>query len=122
MICVASLAGQAAQAQPCAFCDRAIILSNKQTDCVERRLGNYLQATGDPVVVSVAGCGERASDGDRLEPPPSIASRNAGSPKSARPEAKMAYVLSRADAQCLYRKLRDRSHRSGAFELDFNSC
>ncbi len=119
LLVVSARAGE----RQCRFCDHEIRLSPADADCLERRMPEYLETRLDFVIVSTAECDRTLQDNTRIEDLPSIASGRIRAPSRMRVGVgKRAFLLSRFDARCLYRRLQARQNRTHEFETDLSSC
>lgn len=117
VIAVSSRA-QAAPGVRCPTCDREVIVSWEGAKCLQRKLPALLGRLHDPILVSIANCGKASTDHRRQEPVPNPRSGRRISSSGVR----MVYLLTRADAQCLYSRLRATVAKTSVVRVDLSKC
>jgi hypothetical protein len=117
-VATAPLVAQAIAATPCATCTRDVALSRNEIQCVIERLNKQLSTAVDPVVVATAGCGKKIADGTRLE---SVRQARKSASKGAN-GAGGPYLITKSDAQCLLRKLRQIDPKAREVKVDLRQC
>lgn len=105
-------------AAPCATCNREVSITRGEVQCVIERLNKQLNSSADPIVVATIGCGKKVNDGTRLE------SVRQGRSASSRSGAKIGgpYLVTKSDAQCLLRKLKESQVKSRELTIDLRQC
>lgn len=111
-------AAHAAGPPSCATCAKEVSLSKAEVQCVLDRVGKQLSSALDPVVVATTGCSGKVRDGTRLEAVRQgrkVAKRSDGSVVEP-------YLLTKSDAQCLVRKLKQVDPKARELRIDLRSC
>lgn len=108
----------AAAATSCATCTREVALSKAEVQCVLERVTRQLSSSLDPVVVATNSCGAKIRDGTRLE---AVRQGRPPSRKSGR-RPNEPYLLTKADAQCLVRKIRQADPKARELHFDLRTC
>lgn len=102
----------------CATCAKEVALSKAEVQCVLDRVSKQLSSALDPVVVATNGCGAKVKDGTRLEAVrQGRATARKGGAANGGP-----YLLTKTDAQCLVRKLRQVDPKAKDLMIDLRSC
>lgn len=113
-----SYGAETAPRVPCPTCDREIIVSWDGAKCLQRKLPEQLGRSQDPILVSIANCGKPNGDRLRQEQVPNLVSTQRKRERGTR----LVFLLTRADAQCLYTKLRARSMKTPIVHIDLTTC
>jgi hypothetical protein len=107
-----------AEASTCATCAKEIELSKSEVQCVIDRVNKQLSSSLDPIVVATNGCGAAVRDGTRSE----AVRQSRQSKKTNGSRAATPYLLTKADAQCLVRKLKQADASVRELRIDLNTC
>lgn len=105
-------------AGPCATCAKQVDLSKTEVKCVIERVTKQLSSSLDPVVVATNGCGKVIRDGTRSE----AVRQGRRSTLNSERKVDTPYLLTKADALCLIRKLKQADPKARELRIDLTTC
>lgn len=115
-VAIVGFAGlSAVQAQQCATCDHVVVFERSDVACLARRLTEQLAGARDPILISIQSC-KGSNDPTRQEMVP------VPRPRQQKSALNRVFILTRADAICLSRRLETLPKSQREFRIELNAC